>query len=315
MPSDQSPSLLRADEHANDLVELGVAFATNRRAKVVSTAARLFVATIAREPFAAGVVNLGVDLVVGQWLSRLDDRAVAHLQEGSSAADVARTLEPYFQHGADCARKTVAEPGHHAKTTMAHALQTYGRPGASAHTLPATQVQALLRAEEHASELSELADAFVSNRRAKVVSMAARLFVSAIVAEPLAPAVVNLGLDVVFGKHLSRLDDEAVEQMKDHAGAARTLKPYFQQARDSACKTVDEPGDNPALTMALHLEAESGRDEAIHNPLRAASTDTELQDLPLPDVDSAHAPSDHQAELRASASVARERLRRQLSRA
>jgi|GEM_PF-3650131 len=317
MHSVQSPSLLRADDHANDLQALGVAFATTRRAKIVSTAGRLFVAVIAREPFAAGVVDLGLDLAVGKWLSRLDDRAVAHLKEDSSAADVARTLEPYFQHGADCARQTVAEPGHHAKTTMARALQAYGRSGASAHTLLATHEHpsTLLRAEAHANELSELTEAFVNNRRAKVVSLAAKLFVSALVAEPLAPAVVSLGLDVVFGKHLSRLDDEAVEQMKGHTGATRTLEPYFQRARDSACKTVDNPGDNPALTMAQHLEAEGVREEALRNLLQAASADTPSHALPLPDVDATDASSDHDARLHASASVARERLRRSLSRA
>lgn len=301
----------------NELVELSVAFATNRRAKVVSTAARLFAAVIAREPFAARALSLGLDLVVGKWLSRLDTGAVADMKEDSLAADVARTLDPYFQHGADSARKTVAEPGHHAKTTMARALQTYGRPDASAHTLPAKHEHPsiLLRAEEHANDLSELAKAFISNRRAKVVSMAAKLFVSAFVAEPFSAAAEKRGLDIVFGKWLSRLDDEAVEQMKGHTGAARTLDPYFLRGRDSACKTVDNPGDNPALTMAQHLEAESLREEAILNSIRATSADTRSPALPLPDVEASDAPSDHEARLHASASVARERLRRQLSRA
>lgn len=310
MHSLQSPSLLRADVHANDLIALGVAFATNRRAKVVSTAARLFLAAVAREPFAADAVSLGVDLVFGKWLSRLDDRAVAHLKEDSSAADVARTLEPYFQQGAVSARQTVAEPGNHAKTTMVHTLLARDLD-LTRKPLQADRPSTLLRPEQHAREVSDLVGAFVSHRRAKVVSMAANLFVSALATEPFAPAAVNLGLDVVFGKWLSRLDDEAVEQMTGHTGAMRTLEPYFQRARDSARKTVDTPSDNPALTMAQHLEAESVREEALRSLLQAAPS----HEPPRPDADAADAPSDHRAELHASASVARERLRRQMSRA
>jgi hypothetical protein len=310
-----SPSLLRADDHANDLAALGVAFATNRRAKVVSTAARLFVAVIAREPFAARAEELGVDLVFGKWLSRLDDRAVAQLQEDSGASDVARALEPYFQQGVLSARQTVAEPGNHAKTTMVHSLLATRDLDLTRKPPQSDRPSTLLHSEQHARAVSELVDAFVSHRRAKVVSMAATLLVSALVEEPCTPVAVNLGLDVVFGKWLSRLEDEVVAQLTGHTGATRTLEPYFQRARDSARKTVDCPGDNPALTMAQHLEAESVREEALRTLLQAESADTPSHALPLPEVDTTDAPSDQAARSHASASVARERLRRQLSRA